>query len=354
MSLDRTEKPTAKRLRDARRRGQVARSRDLAMVAATAAVVIAMGQLGAGLVQELCDQLSRDLAQLDETGLQTLAAGDVTRVVFERVAQLFWVVGPIGLCTAVVGVAAQCLQGGWAFSPEALTFDWSRLNPATGIKRFAFSRSGVDTLKTLVAVALVSWLSWRVVEELLVQAVSLAWMRPAAAAAVAWNHIQSLLWRAAIALGTWALVDYGLQHYRLMSVLKMTKQEVRDEMRQTEGSAEVKGRVRRIQREMARRRMIADVARATVVITNPTHYAVALEYRRATMAAPVVLAKGADFIALAIYNKAREHGVPIVEHKPLAQALFRTAEVGATIPGPLFNAVAEVLAQLIRLKQLTL
>jgi flagellar biosynthetic protein FlhB len=134
----------------------------------------------------------------------------------------------------------------------------------------------------------------------------------------------------------------------------MTKQEIHDEAKQQDGNAEVKGRVRRIQRDMARRRMINDVGRATVVITNPTHFAVALEYRRGEMVAPIVLAKGADFIAAQIRERARQHGVPMVENKPLAQTLFKTAEVGEAIPAPLFAAVAEVLAQLIRLKQLVL
>ena len=164
---------------------------------------------------------------------------------------------------------------------------------------------------------------------------------------------ETLLWRVAWALALLSLGDYGLQHYRMMQ-LKMTKQELRDEAKENEGNPEVKGRVRRVQREMARRRMLSDVKRATVVITNPTHFAVALEYKRGSMTAPLVLAKGADQIALAIRERARKHGVPIVENKPLAQALFKSAEIGEVIPAGLFSAVAEVLAQLIRLKQLVL
>jgi flagellar biosynthetic protein FlhB len=139
-----------------------------------------------------------------------------------------------------------------------------------------------------------------------------------------------------------------------MSGLKMSKQEIKDEAKEGEGSAEVKGKMRSIQRQMARRRMMKDVATATVVITNPTHFAVALRYDRATMSAPQVVAKGQDHLALKIREIARRHGVPIMENKPLAQALFKTAEVGETIPAPLFNAVAEVLAYLVRIKQLML
>ena len=185
------------------------------------------------------------------------------------------------------------------------------------------------------------------------EGLGLAWMSPMDAARAGWAQAESLLWKVAWGLAFLALGDYGLQRYRLMQSLKMTKQEVKDEAKQNEGNPEVKGRIRRIQREMARRRMLENVPKATVVITNPTHYAVALEYRRGEMAAPKVLAMGADHIALQIRERARKHGVPLVENKPLAQALYKTAEVGETIPAPLFSAVAEVLAQLIKLKQLT-
>jgi flagellar biosynthetic protein FlhB len=139
-----------------------------------------------------------------------------------------------------------------------------------------------------------------------------------------------------------------------MKQLKMSKQEVRHEARESEGNAEVKGRIRRIQRDIARRRMIDDVKKATVVITNPTHFAVAIEYRRDTMMAPKVLAKGRDLLAARIREEARKHEIPIVENKPLAQALYKSVEIGETIPAQLFAAVAEVLAYLVRIKQLML
>jgi flagellar biosynthetic protein FlhB len=215
-------------------------------------------------------------------------------------------------------------------------------------------QSGADTLKTMVSVAMIAWFGWTAIDAVMLESTMLPWMAPLDAAKSAWTHLEWLLWRVAIGLGFLALGDYGLQYYRHIKALKMSKQEIRDEAKSSEGSAEVKGKVRRIQAEMARKRMMADVPRATVVITNPTHYAVALEYRRGEMAAPIVLAKGADQVALRIREKAREHGIPIVENRPLAQGLYATAEIGEVIPAPLFNAVAEVLAQLIRLKQLVM
>lgn len=163
-----------------------------------------------------------------------------------------------------------------------------------------------------------------------------------------------LLVQAGLALAAIAGADYGLQRWRHYASLKMTKQELRDEARSSEGSPEIKARVRRIQREMTRKRMLNAVKTATVVVTNPTHYAVALQYQRARMGAPVVVAKGRDHLAQRIKAIAREAGVPLVENVPLAQALYKGAEVGDEIPGPLFGAVAEVLAYLIRIKQLAL
>jgi flagellar biosynthesis protein FlhB len=148
--------------------------------------------------------------------------------------------------------------------------------------------------------------------------------------------------------------DFFLQKWRYTQGLRMTKQEIKDESKMLEGNPEIKGRVRKMQREIARRRMLADVPKATVVITNPTHIAVALEYQRERMAAPKVLAIGGDLMAERIKKVAREHGVPIVENVALARALYANAEVGDSIPGDLFEAVAEVLAYLIKLKQLVL
>jgi flagellar biosynthetic protein FlhB len=263
-------------------------------------------------------------------------------------------VGPIAVATMAVGVGMHGFQGGWVFAPDALHLNWSRLNPANGVKKLGMMRSGIETLKTLISVTVITYLAWRVVAPFIVEAPQLAWLTPFGAAVQGWSHSETLLWRVAWALGILALGDYALQKYRLTSSLKMTKQEVKDEHKMMEGSPENKRRVRKAQFDLSRRRMMQDVARATVVITNPTHFAVALEYRRDVMPAPRVLAMGADHVALRIRDVARYHGVPIVENKPLAQALFRTAEIGHTIPAPLFGAVAEVLAYLVRIKQLML
>jgi flagellar biosynthesis protein FlhB len=186
------------------------------------------------------------------------------------------------------------------------------------------------------------------------EAMLLSRLSPADAGAAAWTTVLTLIKRSLIVFGVVAAADYAYKKYQWKQSLRMTKQEIKEESKMLEGNPQIKARVRRIQREMARRRMLAAVPKATVVITNPTHYAVALEYRRENMAAPRVVAKGADHLAQKIKDVARQHGVPTVENVALARALYANAEVDETIPATLFEAVAEVLAYLVRLKQLAI
>ena len=354
MTQDRTEKPSQKRLQDARKKGQVVRSRDLAVAGASIVATMALAMLGGRMMDGLARRLTGDLSALGDAPLHAVTGGEMNGIVLQGGALIAILVGPIALSTMTAGVLVHGFQGGWGIASEALQLNWSRLNPANGVKRFGVMQSGADTLKTFVSVAVIAYLGWLTATAIVADSGRLPWMTPPDAALAGWEHVKTLLWRVAVALAFLSLGDYGLQYYRTMKSLKMTKQELRDESKQNEGSAEVKGRIRRIQRQMSKRRMLNDVQRATVVVTNPTHFAVALAYRRGTMSAPVVLAKGQDLIAAAIRERARKHGIPIVENKPLAQALFKSVEVGETIPAGLFAAVAEVLAQLVRLKQLVL
>lgn len=354
MAADRTEKPTPKRLRDARRKGQIPRSRDLALAAASLATALGMAQLaGAGVVQ-LARILTAALEHFGDRPAATISHGALVALTMQQLTYLGLLAGPIALAAAGGAVGAYVLQGGLVLTGEGLKPQWSRLSPAKGLKRLGFQQSGLDTIKTLITAGVIGYLSWITVRAAMDDSPALAWLPPGQAALAAGGQIETLLMRIGWALAVIGVADYALQRYRTRSQMMMTKQEVRDEARASEGSAEVKGRVRRIQRDMARRRMLNDVARATVVITNPTHVAVALEYRRGEMHAPKVLAKGLDQIALRIKERAREHGIPMVENRTLARALHESAEVGQTIPSDLFAAVAEVLAQLIRLKQLWL
>jgi len=262
------------------------------------------------------------------------------------------IVAPLMGVAAFTALAGNLVQSGWVFAPERLTPDWTRLSPSQGFARFAPSQAGITVLKATIAVSIVSTLLYSLSGQALAETPRLAWMSPSMAAAEGWHWIWRLLMQGGMALLMLAGADVGWQWWRHYQSLKMTKQELRDESKGSEGNPEVRARVRRIQRDMTRRRMLAAVKTATVVITNPTHFAVALEYKRGAMTAPLVVAKGQDLLAARIKEIARQHGVPIIENKPLAQALFKGAEVGDAIPGDLFGAVAEVLAYLVRIRQL--
>ncbi len=353
MAEDRTEQPTHTRLRDAKRRGQVARSRDLNDAFQLGAALIVLAYWGPSLVSGMGTIMATGVTRIGDARSNAITSGDVVNLALGGVLQIGWLVGPLALGAVVATAASVQAQGGIHFASEALRIDMGRLNPASGFKRLMPSQAGLNLVKTLIAASVVGAVAWSAISSLLADSTRFALLDPVAAGLDAWGHAIAFLKRAAIALLALAAGDFGLQKWRTGQSLKMTKQEVRDDNKLSEGNPEIKARVRRVQREMMRKRMLAAVPKATVVITNPTHFAVALQYTRG-QAAPEVVAKGADNLALKIRTIAREHGVPIIENPPLARAIFRQVEVGESIPGDLFEAVAEVLAYLIRLKQLVL
>jgi flagellar biosynthesis protein FlhB len=284
----------------------------------------------------------------------TVTAGDFTGLAMEMGLTLIVLVGPIAFASIAGGLGSVAAQGGWNLSWEPLKFNLGKLSPVSGIKRLAPSKAGLDLVRTLLIFVALAWVAYDLVQNMLQQSITLGRVTAEQAGALTWQSVGLFLRRALIVFVTIAGADFFLQKWRYKQGLRMTKQEVKEESKMLEGNPEIKGRIRKAQREMARRRMLADVPKATVVITNPTHIAVALEYQRERMVAPKVVAMGGDLMAERIKTVAREHGVPIVENVPLARALFANAEVGDSIPGDLFEAVAEVLAYLIKLKQLVL
>jgi flagellar biosynthetic protein FlhB len=354
MSSDRTEQPTARKVRDARNRGQIARSRDLVQAGTLAAAMMALAWSGAYMMQGMGRAIANALSGLHRFPARDLHADELGVIVINGLGQFLLLVAPVSLAAAVVTFALFYAQGGLVWATEALQLNFGKLNPASGIKRLGFSAGGIDTIKMVVLAITISYLSYQVVRTNLLDAARFARMSPFESGIAGWADVERLLRQCAIAMLAVGAADYMVQRWRLTKSLKMTKQEVKDDLKLSEGNPEIKARVRRIQMTMARKRMLASVPKATVVVTNPTHYAVALEYRRSEMAAPRVLAKGRGLLAQRIKAIAREHGVPTVENVPLAQSLYKTVEVGEFIPAALFEAVAEVLAYLIRLKQLAL
>jgi len=351
---EKTEKPSAKKFKEARDKGQVARSRDLGSAVTLMAVTAVLGAVAPVLLTRLAGSVADALAGLAVRAAHDPTANDLEMLVLEKGALIALLVGPIALTAAAVSVGAAAAQGGLRFAPAALQFSWERLSPVKGLAKLKPSQSWVDTFKTVLAVTVLVSTAVPIVRAMALDGLRYPWMAPAGAGAAGWDAISRLLWQGSVGLLIVGAADYGLQWWRHFTSLKMTKQEVRDEGKSSEGSPEIKGRVRKIQRDMAKQRMLKAVKSATVVVTNPTHYAVALEYRREKNPAPVVLAKGRDLLALKIREIARVSGVPIIENPSLARALHAGAEIGDTIPAPLFGAVAEVLAYLIRIKQLML
>ncbi len=351
---EKTEKPSAKRLKDARERGQVVRSRDLVVALVSLAITLALTKTGAGMVARLGSRVTAGLQRLGDRPLESVSGAEITTLVGGDMVLLTLVVGPLLATAALVTLAGNVAQSGWVFAPERLTPDFTRLSPSTGFARLKPSQSGVDMLKMAISVAVVAAIAVGTVRGVMAESPALAQMPSGDAAVRGWSRLLSLLWATGFALAFLAAADYGLQFWRQRASLMMTKKDVRDEAKSSDGNPEVKARARKIQRDMTRRRMLSAVKEATVVVTNPTHYAVALRYDRATMTAPVVVAKGRDLMAARIKKIARDSGVPTVENVSLAQALYKGVEVGDAIPGALFGAVAEVLAYLVRIKQLML
>ncbi|MFI5078834.1 MAG: flagellar biosynthesis protein FlhB [Vicinamibacteria bacterium] len=354
MSQERTEQPTSKRLRDAAERGQVARSKEVQDVVQLAAALMTLSWVGSYMVRTLADRVGAGLSRIDGVAHRTVMPSELTAIASSYLGWLALIVGPVMLTAVVAGLAAVSAQGGWNVSWEPLQPKFSKLSPVNGIKRLVPTKAGLDLVRvTLVATAL-AWVAWGVVQPFVETAPLLSRVSLADATGSTWQTVLTLVKRGLIVFATIATADYLLKRYQLRRSLKMTKQEVKDEHKMLEGNPEIKGRVRRLQRDLARRRMLAAVPKATVVITNPTHFAVALEYKRDAMAAPRVVAKGADLVAQRIKDVARAHGIPTVENVTLARALYSHAEIDEVIPADLFEAVAEVLAYLVRLKQLAI
>jgi flagellar biosynthetic protein FlhB len=353
-SGEKTEKPSAKKLKDARVKGQVIRSRDMVVALTSLALTLALTMAGPSMMARLAARLATGLTRIGERPLASMNGAEVATLASGDFILVAVIVGPLLATALIVTLAGNFAQAGWVFAPERLALDFSKLNPATGLKRLMPSQSGLDLLKMSISVTVISMVAWRIVRGVMQDSPRVAWMAPTAAALAGWSWLVSLLWLSGFWLIALAGADFGLQAWRHVSSLKMTKQEVRDEGKTNESNPEVKARVRKIQRDISRKRMLGAVKEATVVVTNPTHFAVALLYRRGTMTAPIVVAKGRDLMAARIKAIARDNGVPLFENVSLAQALYKGAEIGDAIPAALFGAVAEVLAYLVRIKQLML
>ncbi len=344
---DRTEQPTSKRLEEARKKGQIPRSTELN----AAAVML----LGGGALYFMGSSLGTQLYQLMRSGLSLTR----DQALDERLALVrfghaalhaFLACAPVLGLTLIAALAAPLAIGGWNLSFAALAPDFSKLNPASGVERIVSPRSLVELAKALakfVFIALVAGcLLWSNAGELMGLGAEPINAGLGHAARLAGHSFLIL----AGTMGLIAAVDVPYQLWQHNQKLKMTRGEIKQEARESDGSPEMKGHIRRAQHELARRRMMQEVPKADVIVTNPTHFAVALRYDDQRMRAPIVVAKGADLIAARIREIATENNVPIFEAPPLARALHRNVEIGGEIPGNLYVAVAQVLTYIYQLK----
>jgi flagellar biosynthetic protein FlhB len=346
---ERTEEPSQKRLQDARERGQVPRSRELTnfatMIGGSATLMAIGGSLAAHLSQMMRHGLVIDAQSLRDTDSMLSALGGACT---SALAVLLPVFG------ALIGLVllASVVLGGWNFSPQAMAPDFTRLSPLAGLKRLFGLRGASELGKALMKCAVVGGVCAAIVSSTFREVLALAHMEPRAAIGrgaglVSWSFV----WLCA-SLALVAMVDVPLQLFQFKQALRMTRQEVRDEAKESDGRPETKQRIRHLQQTLARRRMMHKVPAADVVIVNPTHFAVALKYDPAQMRAPRVLAKGVDLVAQNIRRIAEEHRVPVFESPKLARALYRSTDLNKEIPAGLYVAVAQVLSYIFRVRTL--
>ncbi len=347
-SQEKTEEPTAKKLSEAKKKGQVPRSKELNSMS-----IMFMGSAGLLILGPV---ILSHLAEMMTNGF-TLSRSEImnSAEIFSHFQNALWTalsgILPFLVLMTVVALATPLMLGGWAFSVDAMSFKTDRLNPIAGIKRIFSAKGLMELVKALAKFLVVAFV-----------AISYMWMKSEEFMGLGnepfFQGIRHAAWLFGFSflvlsssLILIAAIDVPFQLWDHSQKLKMTLQEVRDEMKETEGRPEVKSKVRALQQEMAQRRMMEDVPAADVIITNPTHYSVALKYNPENMAVPVIVAMGKDHIAFRIREIARESEVEIFEAPPLARALFAHGKIGEEIPSELFFAVAQVLAFIFQLHQ---
>ncbi|WP_374355011.1 flagellar biosynthesis protein FlhB [Chitinimonas sp.] len=344
--LERTEDPSPRRLEDARNKGQIARSQELvtfAVVAAGMATVFAQGdQIYAALKAVMIDNLRFDQGTLADQGQLAL---HLYRACHDALLAILPLLG----ITVAAAVLASIMLSGWLFTFEPLTPNFGKLNPANGLGRMFSVRSLVEMGKAILKSGLIGGIAALTIWHERDQIIQLIAMPPFQSLLYVWHLLRFTM---ALVVGSMliiVLIDVPFQLWDYHRNLRMTKEEVRQEAKESDGDPQVKAKIRQLQMQAARQRMMSEIPKANVVVTNPTHYAVALRYDDKKMSAPKVVAKGSFLLAERIIELGREHQVPILRTPPLARALYHHADLGDDIPSALYNAVAEVLAYIYQL-----
>jgi flagellar biosynthesis protein FlhB len=338
---ERTEEATSRRRDEAREKGQVARSQEMISVGILVACLIYFYFGSSGLL--------KNIMELMTIGFRTASQADLTVESFKSlfndyVFKGFIILFPIMLTVLVAGILGNVLQIGVMFSSESLIPKFEKIDPIKGFKRLFSVRSIVELIKSIFKMCIVGIVAYIIIKAEISNMIPLMEQSVWGIMIYFGQVCFKILLATTIVLVILAILDYIYQRWEYEKSLRMTKQEIKDEYKNTEGDPLIKSRIRRLQREIAQKRMMSKVPKADVIITNPTHLAVAIQYDSENMMAPKVVAKGANIIAEKIREIARENDVPIVENKPLAQVLYKTVDIDNSIPEDLYRAVAEVLA----------
>ena len=347
-SQEKTETATPHRREEARKKGQVARSAELNSFAVLFFGTIFLLFAGPALARDLADFMREMFSQM-YTG--PITSTDAVHRIMQIGIRVLLMLAPLFLATVAIAITVSGAQAGFRFAPEAMQPKFEKLDLAKGFKRLFSQRSLVELIRDVVKLAIIGTVAYFAVHAEREGFLSLADADMSATLAFTGWAIFRVGIKVILALMILAIGDFAFQKYDFEKSIRMTKHEVKEELKQHEGSPQMRSRIRQVQRELARMRMSREVPKADVVITNPTSLAVALKYDPETMSAPLVIAKGARLLADKIKEIARTADVPIVENKPLARALYASVEVGMQVPADLYKAVAEVLAYVFRLRK---
>jgi len=342
---EKTEDPTAKRMSDAQQKGQTAKSQDL-----SAAIVILIGFFSLwGYGSYMYDEISHFMAKVFTSFPTSIDVEFVWQLVLSVVIVLAKSLLPIMFAVLLAGLALNYYQVGFIFTMEPLSFNLNRLNPITGMGRIFSKRSLMELFKSLAKILIVGYFVYLYIIDQVIQMPKIIFMDLQMALVTITDIIFRLAFEICAVLLVLGVIDFMFQKWQHKQDLKMSKQDIKDEFKQSEGDPQIKGKIKQKQKQMSMQRMMQEVPHADVIVTNPTHFAVALKYEQG-MTAPVIVAKGQDLVAKRIKEIAREAKVVIVENKPLARALYLSTEIGDVVPQELYKAVAEVLAYVYRLK----
>jgi len=347
-AAEKTEQPTPRRLQRSKERGQVPRSQELGSVISIAALVVTVALLSSHLTDWFASLIKDGLCAPTDPFVSVRAFSTFMN---GELIEAMIVISPIIGALIVASITGSIAVGGYTFSTESLNLKWDSLNPAKNMGNLLSSRSIVKLIISIAKLIFVSLIVWFYLKDKLETLALLRWAWSAQILAEIAKMVLGVTIRICVALLVIALADVFYQKWKFIKDLRMSHQEIRQEHKDVEGSPEQKGHIRQMQVQIATRQLQKTVPEANVVLVNPTHYAVAIQYDNQTMDAPVVVAKGADHVADKIREIARAHGVPIVRRPELTRTLFATVEPGHAIPQDLYMAIAEVLAMLHRLRQ---